>query len=332
MARSMRTAARFPSVRPGAGHYESFYLKASHPSQPLAIWVRYTVHKKPDGEATGSLWFTLFDSRDNGPRAVKTSIPAPVAPPGSYLQIGDALIEPGRACGSATGHGRLAAWELEFESSAAPLHHLPRPWMYRSPLPRTKLLTPHPDARFRGSVEVDGRVVALDGWCGMVGHNWGAEHAERWIWLHGGDFTGGDGEAWLDVALGRIRVGPITTPWVANGVLSLDGRRHRVGGPQRVSTTEVREAPDRCEFCLTGQHLTVQGVVGAERRHFAGWIYADPDGSQHHAVNCSVADMTIALSTPGHPPRTLEAVGSAVYELGMRETDHGIAMQPFPDP
>ena len=204
--------------------------------------------------------------------------------------------------------------------------------MYRSPLPRTKLLTPHPDARFRGSVEVDGRTVALDGWRGMVGHNWGAEHAERWIWLHGADFAGGDGEAWLDVALGRIRVGPLTTPWVANGVLSLDGRRHRLGGPHRVHTTEVREAPDRCEFCLTGKHLTVQGVVGAERRHFAGWIYADPGGSEHHAVNCSVADMTLALSRPGHPPRTLEVVGSAVYELGMRETDHGIAMQPFPDP
>jgi hypothetical protein len=23
---------------------------------------------------------------------------------------------------------------------------------------------------------------------GMVGHNWGGEHAERWIWLHGLDF------------------------------------------------------------------------------------------------------------------------------------------------
>ena len=38
--------------------------------------------------------------------------------------------------------------------------------------------------------------------------------------------------AWLDVAIGRVRVGRAVTPWVANGALSLDGarlraRRHR---------------------------------------------------------------------------------------------------------
>ena len=29
---------------------------------------------------------------------------------------------------------------------------------------------------------------------------------------------------------------------------------------------------------------------------------------------------------------TLTTDGGAVYELGMRERDHGIALQPFPDP
>ena len=43
----------------------------------------------------------------------------------------------------------------------------------------------------------------------MIGHNWGAEHAERWIWLHGVFEQG----AWLDKALGRVKVGPVLTPW-----------------------------------------------------------------------------------------------------------------------
>lgn len=327
----MRTAARFPHVATGAGHYESFYLKAGHPSEPLAVWVRYTVHKRPGQEAVGSLWFTLFDRRSDGPRAVKATLPDPVAAPGSYVRIGDSGIGPGTAVGRAEGRGHHASWDLVFASATPPLHHLPRSWMYRAPLPRTKVLSPYPDARFSGSVQVDELKVELEGWHGMVGHNWGAEHAERWIWIQGADLDG-DRDAWLDVALGRIRIGPLTTPWVANGVLFLDGARHRLGGPQRVRTTEVREAPDRCEFCLQGRELTVQGVVGAERKDFAGWVYADPDGSEHHAVNCSVADMTLTLSSPGEPPRTLQAGGHAVYELGMRETDHGIAIQPFSDP
>lgn len=50
-----RTSARFPGVGAGAGHYESFYLKACHPSEPLGLWVRYTVHKRPEAPPTGSL-------------------------------------------------------------------------------------------------------------------------------------------------------------------------------------------------------------------------------------------------------------------------------------
>ncbi len=55
------TPARFPAVALAAGHYESFYLKACHPSEPQGVWIRYTVHKRPGEAATGSLWFTLFD-------------------------------------------------------------------------------------------------------------------------------------------------------------------------------------------------------------------------------------------------------------------------------
>ena len=68
--------------------------------------------------------------------------------------------------------------------------------MYRARLPRTKLLSPAPAARFSGSLTVDGRSIDVDGWRGMAGHNWGAQHAERWIWLHG---LTEDGD-WLDAA------------------------------------------------------------------------------------------------------------------------------------
>ena len=41
--------------------------------------------------------------------------------------------------------------------------------MYSAPLPRTKLLSPAPDARFAGALSVDGREIPVDGWRGMVG-------------------------------------------------------------------------------------------------------------------------------------------------------------------
>ncbi len=330
METQLRTRPRFPELAEGDGHYESFYLKASHPTDARALWIRYTVHKRPGQGPLGSLWFALFDTSAEGPQAVKQTFPRPASSGDDYIRIGDARFGDGRVEGSAEGEGRSASWDLTFEPGGEAFHHLPRGFLYKAPIPRTKLLSPYPDARFSGRAEIDGRVVDLDGWRGMVGHNWGAEHAERWIWMHGTNFDGHD-DAWLDAGIGRIKVGPLTTPWIANGVLHLDGVRHRLGGPEKARKTDVHEAPDRCDFTLPGSGITVQGTVGAARKDFVGWIYADPDGSEHNTVNCSAAEMTLTVSRPGLPPLTLKTPGGAAYELGMRETDHGIPIQPFGD-
>jgi len=330
MAEALRSTARFPDVGLSAGHYESFYLKASHPTEPVSIWIRYTVHKRPGAAPQGSLWFTLFDTREAAPWAVKATSADVGAGEEHYVHVADARFEPGRAAGTASADGGVASWSLFYDCAEQPFRHLPRDVMYRTPLPRTKLLSPYPDARFSGHVEAGGRVVDLDGWRGMVGHNWGAQHAERWIWLHGAGFEGHD-DAWFDAALGRIKIGSRTTPWIANGVLSLDGVRHRLGGIGALRRTEVSESPTGATFTLPGKDITVQGQVGAAAKDFVGWIYADPDGSEHNTVNCSASDMTLTVSRPAQPPLTLRCSASAVYELGMRETDHGIPIQPFPD-
>ena len=46
----MRTQARFPGVERGAGHYESFYIKATDPSGGRGVWIRQTVNKRPGEE------------------------------------------------------------------------------------------------------------------------------------------------------------------------------------------------------------------------------------------------------------------------------------------
>ena len=326
----LRTHARFPEVPAGKGHYESFYIKACHPTEPVGIWIRHTVHKHSNQRANGSVWFTLFDGSAGGPRASKVTIPGPSVDEGAYIVIGDTRFEPGRAVGSARTEHLDASWELNFAADQDALFHLPKDWMYSGPIPRTKLLSPYPDARFDGQVTAGARTFEVSGWRGMVGHNWGAQHAERWIWMHGADFEG-EGEAWFDAALGRIKLGPLTTPWIGNGTLYLDGQRHRLGGPGATRKTKVTEQPTGCDFQLPGSGITVSGRVGSEAKNYVGWVYADPDGHDHNTVNCSISDMTLTVSRPGQTDRELRVRGGAAYELGMRETDHGIPLQPFPD-
>ena len=60
---STATSARFRAARLRAGMYESFYLRAVSPDEPVGVWIRYTVHKRPGQEPTGSVWCTAFDAR-----------------------------------------------------------------------------------------------------------------------------------------------------------------------------------------------------------------------------------------------------------------------------
>jgi hypothetical protein len=327
----VRTQARFPQVARGKGHYESFYLRAFDPARPRGVWIRYTIHKRPGAEPRGSVWFTFFDASASGPIASKNTLDEVGSGPDHYIHVGDRQLVPGRAVGSADNPGARASWDLRFDSSEPPWTHLPRPWMYRAPVPRTKLLSPYPDAHFNGWVDVNGQKIEVSGWPGMVGHNWGAEHAERWIWMHGTSFAGREGRAWLDAALGRIKLGPFTTPWIGNAVLALDGERHRLGGPGKARATEVRETPTSCEFVLPGDDIAVEGSVGADRKDFVGWLYADPDSGEHNTVNCSIAHMRLTVRREGAEPVELETAHGAAYELGMRERDHGIPVQPYPD-
>jgi hypothetical protein len=313
-----RTIARFPAVRRSAGHYESFYLKAARPAGGQAAWIRYTVWKAPGAEPVGSLWCTLFDTSLARPLAWKASYPDPTSVPGEYVRVGDGRLTAESARGP--------SWRLSITGDAPPFPYLQRPWMYRAPVPRTKAESLHPTVRLSGHVEVAGHRLLLDGWPGMVGHNWGSEHAERWVWLHGTGFAEAP-EAVLDVTLGRIRIAGRTSPWIANGFVELAGHRHRLGGPQRVRTTRVVEAPDRCDFVLPGSAVTVSGRITTEPGRTVGWAYADPGGGHHDTLHSSLADLELRVGD-----RRLTLAAAASYEIGMRAYDHGIPIEPYPDP
>lgn len=307
-------AARWPTVRPGRGHYESYYLRAVHPTQPRGVWIRYTVTAPPGGTPTGQLWFTLFDRDAGRPRAVRVDVGEVSTGAGSWIRLGESTFGPADIVGEARSPGLSASWSLRSRSAEPVLEHLPRDWMYRARLPRTKLLSLSPSAEFDGTLQVDGETIDIAGWLGMVGHNWGEQHAASWIWLHGLGFDGHGTGTWLDVAVGRIALGPVTTPWVANGVLSLDGERLVLGGLGR--RVAVAADDDHCVLRLPGKDVTVTATAAAPADAFVEWDYANPDGSEHRVVNCSVADLTVRVERPGAEPVELAGPHRGAYELG----------------
>jgi hypothetical protein len=314
------------------GHYESFYLRAFHPARPLAIWIRYTVHKYPNAPSRGSVWFTLFDRSAGPPRAAKNTYSSQelAANEGTFISISDSHLASGLAIGKVSSERCSASWRLEFDQTSSALHHLPQRWMYERPFPRTKLESPYPISAFSGEIEVDGETMALEQWPGMVGHNWGREHAKQWVWLSGLGFDS-DPRAFIDVALARVRVGPVTLPWIATGWAFAEGVYYRLGGPSHIRSIQINPGATQCDFSLSGPHLTARGTVGSPLSDFVGWMYSSPDGSARTVSNCSAAAMDLVLDRSEADPVTLATQHGAAYELGLSQPRADIPIQPFAD-
>ncbi len=223
------------------------------------------------------------------------------------------------------GHG--ARWDLAVTGGQPPLRPLRPPVLYRAPLPRTKLEVPVADGQVTGMLEIDGRTIASSGWRGTVGHNWGSEHADSWVWLHAADF-GAAPQAWLDLVLARIRVGPVRSPWTAMGALSLAGDRITLGGLGRRCKVDAR--PGRLTADVPAQHARLRLSVTTDDEDPVAVPYTDPRGGTRTVRHAALASVELTLRRPGDRALTLSSSHGA-YEYGTRQDIPGIVPQPVPE-
>jgi hypothetical protein len=313
---------RFPFFGSDGG-YESFYVRAVDPDRARSVWLRHTVLQPRDAEPVGSAWVTVFDDQRPAPLAYKESATDPE--PEGWLRVGDSDFD----ATSVRGSAGPASWDLRWTGEEPGLRHLPKSIMYSAPVPRTKLESPRPNVRVDGQVTIGDDTVDLAGWPGMVGHNWGTQHAERWIWLHGVLFDDRP-DAWLDIALGRIRIGPVLSPWIANGAVSLNGVRYRIGGT--AARAHVIDHPTTLDLRVNSHDADLRLTVHGNRTQTVVWRYADPDGQEHHVANCSIAELEAVVHPREGTDNVLRTAHGGAYELGMREVPEGLPVLPFGDP
>ena len=126
-----------------------------------------------------------------------------------------------------------------------------------------------------------------------------------------------DAGDWLDAALGKVKLGPLTTPWVASGALSLGASAHCARRPG----TQARGArgPGSLRLRPDRQGVRVQGSVAARRKDFVGWVYADPEGPSTTSLTARSPTCASKSSPTGRRrpswrwpvPRTSSACASA---------------------
>jgi hypothetical protein len=323
--------------RPGqtAGHYESFFLRANHPTRPLAFWIRYTIFS-PDGrpaDALGELWAIYFDGESGGHVAVKREVPlAGCRFDRSRLsvEVDGARLDDGRLSGSAASGGHTLAWELAFGGAAAPLFLLPLD-LYAARLPRAKSLVALPMASFDGTLTVDGRAMAVARWVGSQNHNWGSRHTDQYAW---GQVAGFDThpDSVLEVATARLRFGPCWTPPMTPIVLRHRGEEIALNRIAQTLRARAQVRYFEWRFAAASRRWRIDGRISAPRTAFVGLRYRNPPGGTKYCLNSKLAACELTLTdkrAAGGSAEVLSTAHRAAFEILTDDaSEHGVPLPP----
>ena len=315
--RNAWNASRYRSGDAG-GFYESYFLRANHPDRPLAFWIRYTVFS-PAGrpsDAEGELWAIVFDGETDHIVAVKEARPVSecrFSTTGLDVRIGDATLGAGALEGQARAHGHHVRWALRFDGNDEPLLLLPRSW-YERPLPKAKALVGTPSARYIGTVAVDGRAIAIDGWTGSQNHNWGRRHTDRYAWGQVAGFDDAPG-AFLECATAQIRLGPFWSPRLTFLVLREGGRVIALNGAVEAVRASAEVASLSWTFDARGHGVRVTGSLQAPPSAFVGLRYRNPPGGEKICLNTKLARAEVTVHERGRAPWTLATRHRAAFEI-----------------
>jgi hypothetical protein len=328
-------AVRYQPAR-GQGHVESLFLKGNSADGRRALWVKYTILAPAAApqRARAELWAVAFRAGPDArpPVAAKQSFPlreASWSDTPFQLQLPGAELEHGAARGELASGGVKLRWDLRF---ACPVHEFrpfPSARMYSGQFPRTKTLTPAPDTQLAGLFEVNGERWNVDGWAAAQGHNWGRGHAHAYAWTHCNAFAPRPesepcARAWLEAISGRVRLGPLVTPWLSCAAICVDGALYRFDAARALLSRKLRVDARSYELELSQAGARLTARIVADPAQIAGLRYEDPDARQLACLNSKLAVADVRLSVGG---RTWALQSQrAALEIGTRKADHGIAI------
>jgi hypothetical protein len=312
------------------GHYESFFLRANHPTRPLAFWIRYTLFspKNFPEKSIGELWATFFNGETNQHAVVKQEYPLAACffDTSSFnVQIGTAKLSTHFLQGAIESKGRTFAWEMTFDGDSSPLLLLPLNF-YKGKFPAAKSLVSLPMARFNGTLSVNGETISVINWVGSQNHNWGMRHTDLYAW---GQVAGFDShpESFLEVATAKLRLGPLWTPPITLHVLRHQQKEYALTGLVQGVRAQGGFKYFTWEFKSKTNSVEIEGQISAPSHAFIGLNYYNPPGGNKHCLNSKIAACKLYFKDKGTgKTELLETKHRAAFEILTNDRNHGIAI------
>lgn len=311
-------------------HVESWFVRANHPRDPMAIWLKATAYMA-DGFATASVWCIMFDARYGQVQKFKQTIPighAAFRQSELRLKVGieGCLFQFGRngtAQGSVSDRDGSCSWNLAWHprpDMGHPLCLFPTRRMIDGWFPRSKLLTPIPTAQFYGDITWNGRKIPVKAWSGIQGHNWGKEHAWEYAWGHCNFLSeGGFPHTMVEAFSSRIKLFGLKTPRMSSMVIRRENREYRF---DRIFDPWRQKAS--IEWLIW--HLSLKGPNGkatlgmmAQPSEMAHLLYENPNETVAHCLNSKLARTELRVEPAnGEPFECYSQHGGALEFLSDR--------------
>jgi Tocopherol cyclase len=306
-------------------HVESYFLKANDPTGARAIWLKMTVLCTNAGRRVAEAWAITFErgKRPSGAKARVAFEDAWFSRETIGARIANCELDATRAKGSLGAGPQAIEFDLSIHNAMAGMYPL-EPWVYALPISSNKPTSPLPDARISGTIRTHGQTWTLDGWHGLLGHNWGKAHTHAYAWAQCNAWDDHD-DVVFEMGIGKARVGLIPIPTITIINLRVRGVRYDLS-----TLADVRNS--RGDFDFRSAHLkghnelvSVQGEFHAETVDTAGLHYENPDGSVCYCLNSKLSTARVEVALRGRAPFVLNSKRAAL-EIGTRNPEHGVEM------
>lgn len=317
---TMYEGVRF-DPRSRRGHVESYFLKINDPKQERALWVKATILARNFGAPVAESWAIAFE-RGKPPVAAKETVPLSFA----RFSADEADAElPSLSLSSAKAKGKMRdlAFDLALEDRSAPFYQVPIARMYDNRVSTFKVVSLMPDLRARGEVRVGDRTWNVDGWRGLLGHNWGQHHTWAYAWGHCNVWDQ-DIDLVFEGNTGRSRIGPVLLPSTL-AFVRYGGETHALNHFTELFRNRGSMTFRRWKFAASGPTLSLKGEVWAETEDMVGLHYENPDGAMTYCLNSKLASARIAIEPRGGLPFVVSSRACAL-EIGTRDPRHGVKM------
>ncbi len=312
------TAETLAAVRPD--RLNVWYSTFTDPDTGTGFWLHHELVRPVRGAPYTHGWAAVY--RPGKPPVIDRFGPhaLPEGAPPSGFRSPSALATVHELRGTA---GRLA-WDLKVTAGSPPLHTFPRTALKRRILPAVHAVS-QPQARYAGSVDLDGEVLPLTGALGADARIAGRGNAHHWGWLHA-DLDDGTVLEVVTAVSGlpllrrlpplvflRLRTAGRDWPrgdWRSSlGVMGVG----RFRGTPRLPTWTVRGRRG-------GRRITVRVHLPEGSRTAVG--YTDPDGGRAVCHNSERADVHVSLErrrgARWEPDQLWDVRGTAHAEVGLR--------------